>query len=123
MEERAFELYDLKVEVVAGDQPMICDHPEGTYFVVEGENIVFPEVHRFPMYPLAAILPLLPAKQRVTDENDWMTTDVETACPDPHCGGRFRVTRLSKRRFTHAETTGLPNARGTPYWQKAPGDG
>ena len=121
--ERGFELYDLKVEVVAGDQPMICDHPEGAWFLVEGENLVFSETDRFPMYPLAAILPLLPAKQRVTDENDWMTTDAEIACPDPHCGGRFRVTRLSKRRITHAETTGLPDARGRPYWQKHTGDG
>ncbi len=118
MEEKAFELFDLKVEVVGSDKPMVCNHPEGAYFLVEGENLVFSDTQRFPMYSLAAILPLLPAKQRVTDENDWMTTDAEIACPDPHCGGRFRITRLSKRRFTHAETSGLPEARGTPYWQK-----
>ena len=118
MEKRPFELYDLKVEVVAGDEPMICNHPEGAYFLVEGENLVFPDVNHFPIYPLAAILPLLPAKQRVTDENDWMATDAEVACPDPHCGGRFRITRLKKRSFSHAETTGLPHARRTPYWQK-----
>ena len=118
MAERPFELYDLKVEVVAGDRPMICNHPEGAYFMVEGETLVFSGTDRFPMFPLAAILPLLPAKQRVTDENDWMTTDSEIACPDPHCGGRFRITRLGRRRFDHAETTGLPEARGTPYWQK-----
>ena len=29
------------------------------------------------------VLPLLPAKQRPTDPNDWMTTDAEVACPDP----------------------------------------
>ncbi len=117
-EEKSFELFDLRVDVVAGDKPMVCNHPEGAYFLVEGENIVFPEIDRFPMYPLAAILPLLPAKQRVTDDNDWMSTDAEIACPDPHCGGRFRITRLAKRRFSHAETSGLPEARGTPYWQK-----
>ena len=122
MEEKAFELYDLKVEVVSSDKPMVCNHPEGAYFLVEGENLVFADTDRFPMYSLAAILPLLPAKQRVTDENDWMTTDAEIACPDPHCGGRFRITRLGKRRFTHAETTGLPEARDTPYWQKDDGD-
>ena len=118
MEEKAFELFDLKVEVVGSDKPMVCNHPEGAFFLVEGENLVFSDTQRFPMYSLAAILPLLPAKQRVTDENDWMTTDAEIACPDPHCGGRFRITRLGKRRFTHAETSGLPEARSTPYWQK-----
>ena len=123
MEEKPFELFDLKVEVVAGEKPMVCNHPEGAYFLVEGENLVFPEVNSFPMYPMAALLPFLPAKQRVTDDNDWMSTDADIACPDPHCGGRFRITRLKKRRFTHAETSGLPDARGTPYWQKANGDG
>ena len=105
-----FELYDLKVEVLAGSRPMVCDHRAGEYFYVIGELIVFPEGSRgaFPMYPLAALLPLLPAKQRATDANDWMTTDAEVACPDPHCGGRFRITRLGKRSFRHAETTAVP---------------
>ena len=48
------------------------------------------------MYALAALLPLLPAKQREAAQNDWMSTDAEIACPDPNCGGRFRVTRLDK---------------------------
>jgi len=122
-QDKPFELYDLKVEVIAGDRPMVCNHPEGAYFLVQGESLVFPEINHFPMYPLAALIPFLPAKQRVTDDNDWMSTDAEIACPDPHCGGRFRITRIGKRRFTHAETSGLPEARGTPYWQKDGGDG
>ena len=102
-----FELYDLKVEVISGDVPMVCDHQEGEYFHVIGEKIIFPEEGRksFPMYPLAALLPLLPAKQRPTDKNDWMTSDAIVACPDPNCGGRFRITRVAKRTFSHAETT------------------
>lgn len=105
-----FELYDLEVEVVAGDRPMVCDHQVGETFQVIGEQIIFPENgrRRFPMYPLAALIPLLPAKQRSTDPHDWMTTDAEIACPDPHCGGRFRITRLGKRSFSHAETTAAP---------------
>lgn len=35
-----FWLWDLAIETVAGDQPMICDHPVGTGFTVEGENIM-----------------------------------------------------------------------------------
>jgi uncharacterized repeat protein (TIGR04076 family) len=105
-----FELYDLKVEVLAGDRPMVCDHRAGEHFFVIGELIVFPEDSRraFPMYPLAALLPLLPAKQRPTHANDWITSDAEVACPDPHCGGRFKITRLGKREFRHAETTAVP---------------
>lgn len=113
-----FWLYDLKVETVLGDRMAVCRHIEGENFLVEGENLVFDAGQKISMYALASLLPLLPAKQRQTDENDWMSTDAEVACPDPHCGGRFRITRTGKRRFSHAETTGLPDARATPYWQK-----
>ena len=105
-----FELWDLRVEVIEGDKPMVCDHPAGDYFDVHGELIVFPHngQQQFPLYPLAALLPLLPAKQRMTHPNDWMTTDAEIACPDPHCGGKFLITRTGKRRFSHAATTRVP---------------
>ena len=81
----AFELYDLKVETVETDRPFACSHHAGDYFLVQGENLIFPETNTFSMYALSAILPLLPAKQRVTDPNDWMTTDAYIACPDPNC--------------------------------------
>ena len=55
-----------------------------------------------------AVLPLLAAKQRATDPHDWMSTDTEIACPDPHCSSRLRITRLGKRRFSHAQTTAVP---------------
>jgi uncharacterized repeat protein (TIGR04076 family) len=96
----------------------VCRHVEGESFRVEGESLVFAEGQRVSMYALAAILPLLPAKQRVADPNDWMSTDAEIACPDPHCGARFRITRTGRRRFTHAGTTGLPDQRGAPYWRE-----
>ncbi|MBP6851227.1 MAG: TIGR04076 family protein, partial [Rhodoferax sp.] len=62
----------------------------------------------FSMYSLASIIPLLPAKQRPTDAKDWMSTDAEVACPDPNCPTRFRITRLGKRTFRHADTTVVP---------------
>ena len=113
-----FWLYDLRVETVVGDRTPVCRHVEGESFRVEGESLIFDENQRVSLYALAALLPLLPAKQRATSENDWMSTDAEIACPDPHCGGRFRITRGEKRWFRHAETTGLSDQRGTPYWQK-----
>ena len=106
-----FELWDLRVEVVATDRPMVCNHREGDWFELSGENLSFPPGQTFPLYPLAAILPLLPAKQRTTDPNDWMTTDTDIACPDPHCGGRFRITRTGRSTFRHGEVTRVPLGR------------
>ncbi|WP_299677478.1 TIGR04076 family protein [uncultured Roseobacter sp.] len=116
--ERGFWLYDLRVETVLDGRTPVCRHIEGESFTVEGETLVFDAGTRVSMYAIAALLPLLPAKQRMTDPDDWISTDAEIACPDPHCGGRFRITRLPDRRwFSHASTTGLPDARGAPYWQ------
>ena len=112
-----FWLYDLTVECVLDGRTPVCRHIEGESFRVEGEILVFDAGTKVAMYALAAGLPLLPANLRPTDPADWMSTDAEVACPDPHCGGRFRITRGEKRRFTHEGTTGLPGARGTPYWQ------
>jgi uncharacterized repeat protein (TIGR04076 family) len=110
MRDDAFELYDLRVEVV-GCQPgktMVCNHPVGMFFEVSGEDLTMPAGQSFPIYPLAALLALIPAKQRVTDPNDWITTDTDVVCPDPNCGGIFRITRIRKRVFRHGDVTVVP---------------
>jgi uncharacterized repeat protein (TIGR04076 family) len=104
----AFQLYDLRVEVIATDRPMVCSHRVGDWFAVEGENLRFPDGQPFSLYALAALLPLLPAKQRMTHEHDWMTTDADIACPDPNCGARFRISRTGVRTFRHSEVTAVP---------------
>ena len=103
-----YELYDLKVEVISSDdgRPMVCKHTLGDYFTVTDDDLIeFPPGVRFPMYSLAAVLPLLPAKQRESHKNDWMTTDAIIACPDPNCGGRFLITRGEKKVYRHSEQT------------------
>ena len=66
-----FELYDLRVEVVAPPGARIlCNAQVGDWFEVRGEMLHFPPGQGFSMYSLAAILPLLPAKQRATHPND-----------------------------------------------------
>ena len=87
---------------------MVCNHAIGDYFEVSGENLSLPPGQTFPIYPLAALLPLLPAKQRRTDDADWMTTDTEVACPDPNCGALFRITRVGERVFRHDEVSAVP---------------
>lgn len=109
MTDDRFELYDLKVEVVAPpDARVYCGAKVGDYFELKGEMLHLPPGQGFSIYSLAALLPLLPAKQRSTHPNDWMSTDAEVACPDPNCPTRFRITRMRKRGFSHAETTAVP---------------
>jgi uncharacterized repeat protein (TIGR04076 family) len=103
-----FELWNLRIEVVGDVDRMVCDHNVGDYLELCGENLTMPADQSFSMYALAAILPLLPAKQRMTHSNDWMTTDADVACPDPHCRARFRITRTGKSTFRHSETTLVP---------------
>lgn len=105
----SFELYDLKVEVVQCKREMVCNHHIGDYFEVSGENISIPAGKTFSIYALAALLPLLPAKQRETHPNDWMTTDEEVACPDSNCGAIFKITRTKKTKFKHSEVSGIPS--------------
>jgi uncharacterized repeat protein (TIGR04076 family) len=105
----SFELYDLKVEVVAPPGAKIwCGAQPGDHFTLQGEMLRLPPGQGFSIYSLAAVMPLLAAKQRVTDANDWMTSDAEIACPDPNCPTRLRITRTGKRTFNHAETTAVP---------------
>jgi len=109
-----FELYDLKVEVVAPPGAKLwCGAHPGDHFVLEGEMLRLPPGQGFSIYSLATVLPFLPAKQRVTDSNDWMSTDTDIACPDPNCPSRFRITRTGRRRFRHADTTAVPRP-GSP---------
>ncbi len=108
MTDDSFELYDLRVEVIApAGARILCNARVGDSFEVRGEMLHFPPGQGFSMYSLAALLPLLPAKQRMTHANDWMSTDAEVACPDPNCPTRFRITRLGKRVFRHGDTTAV----------------
>ncbi|WP_119388479.1 TIGR04076 family protein [Taklimakanibacter lacteus] len=104
----SFELYDLRVEVVAPEGARLyCGAKVGDYFELKGEMLYLPEGQGISIYSLASVLPLLAAKQRETHQNDWMTSDADIACPDPNCPSRLRITRLGKRRFRHSETTAV----------------
>lgn len=106
--DEGFDLFDLRVEVVAPvGAKLWCSASVGDWFELRGENLYLPPGQGFSIYSLAAVMPLLAAKQRMTDSNDWMSTDAEVACPDPHCPSRLRITRLGTRRFQHSQTTAV----------------
>ena len=105
----SFDLWDLRIEaVVPPGAKVYCGARDGDYFELKGEMLTLPEGNGFSVYSIAAVLPFLAAKQRPTHPNDWMTTDAEIACPDPNCGSRLRIRRVSLRRFSHAATTVVP---------------
>lgn len=109
MTDDGFDLWDLRVEVVAPEGARLwCGARVGDHFELRGEMLHLPPGQGFSIYSLASVLPLLAAKQRASDPNDWMESDAEVACPDPHCPSRLRITRTGRRRFSHAETTAVP---------------
>jgi uncharacterized repeat protein (TIGR04076 family) len=100
-----FPLYDLEISVEGDPDTFVCSHQTGQAFRVVGENLVFPDNRPFSLYALAALMPLLPVKQRWTHENDWVSSDDYVRCPDPHCGARFKITRVGTTTFHHADVT------------------
>lgn len=108
-----FDLHDLRVEaVVPAGVPVYCGAKPGDFFELRGEMLFLPPGQGISIYSLAAVLPLLAAKQRPTHCNDWMTSDAEVACPDPNCGSRLRIVRTGTRRFSHAAATAVPRPGG-----------
>lgn len=106
MQSDSFELYDIKVVVANnGLKPMVCNHKEGDYFILSGENFSLPEGQSFPIYCLAALIPIITVKQRFTAPNDWISTDHIVACPDANCGGVFIISRIGKKTFYHHQVT------------------
>jgi uncharacterized repeat protein (TIGR04076 family) len=115
MSEHTFTLYDLRVETIEGEKPFVCSHEVGSGFEVRGENIHMDAGKPFSLYALAALLPLLPPKQRPLNEFDWMATDHVIACPDPHCGARFRISRIGRQVVHRDATTVEPLPEHNPW--------
>ncbi len=104
-----FDLFDLRVDAIVPEGvPIYCGAKPGDHFELRGEMLTLPPGQGISIYSLAAVLPLLAAKQRPSHANDWMTSDAEIACPDPNCGSRLRISRIGTRRFSRAATTAVP---------------
>jgi uncharacterized repeat protein (TIGR04076 family) len=59
----------------------------GDYFeLTDSSRVRIPDGKHFCLYALSAILPLLPAKQRLFAENDWLERDTLVAAPTPKSG-------------------------------------
>jgi uncharacterized repeat protein (TIGR04076 family) len=93
-----FELFDLRVTVVEIRGKSVCGLKVGDYFdLLESSKLKIPDGQHFCIYAINSVLPLLPAKQRQMDKNDWLELDSLVACPDPDEGVIMRVERIGKR--------------------------
>jgi uncharacterized repeat protein (TIGR04076 family) len=95
----------------------------GDWFGLQSGKLTLPPGGSgFCVYALQSTLPLLPAKQRPLQANDWMQTDTRVICPDPLCGVVMRIDRVRPRRLHHAETSAVP-LRADPPPPPAPRSG
>lgn len=100
------ELYDLRVVVERIEGRSVCGLAVGDYFeVVNSSQVRVPPGKHICLYALAAVLPLLPAKQRKLPDNDWLERDSLVCCPDPDERLVLRIERLGLQRLNSADLT------------------
>ena len=100
------QLWDLRVTVQAIEGRSVCGLSVGDYFeVTHSSHLSLPVGGHFCIYALAAVLPLLPAKQRLLAEDDWLETEPLVCCPDPGERVLMRVERLRVGSFDPRELT------------------
>ncbi|MFO7320440.1 MAG: TIGR04076 family protein [Chloroflexota bacterium] len=101
-----FELYDLRVTVVAIEGRSVCGLSVGDYFeLTESAKLKIPAGKHFCIYALSAVLPLLAAKQRQLAEGDWLERDSLVACPDPDERVIMQIERIARRRMDSDDLT------------------
>ena len=101
-----FELYDLKVTVAEIQGRSVCGLKVGDFFEIRNSSqLVLPQNKHFCIFALAAVLPLLPAKQRELSANDWLESDSLVACPDPDERLIMRIERLPKVTLNRTDLT------------------
>jgi len=89
------ELWDLRVTVESIEGRSVCGLSVGDYFeVTHSSHLTMPPGRHFCIFALAAVLPLLPAKQRTLADDDWLSAEALVCCPDPGERLVMRIERL-----------------------------
>jgi uncharacterized repeat protein (TIGR04076 family) len=99
-------LYDLRVVVERVEGRPVCGLQVGDWFEVTGSSRLRTCPGRFfCLYALAAIMPLLPAKQRQLTPGDWLESDNLVACPDPDERLIMRIERTGQSTVLRSDVT------------------
>jgi uncharacterized repeat protein (TIGR04076 family) len=69
----------------------------GDYFILRSGRLYIPAQRHFCLYALHAALPLLPAKQRPLENDDWLKRDNNVICPDPAGSVVMRIERIGEK--------------------------
>ncbi len=114
MNERSFlraprptsNLYDLRVTVDRIEGRPVCGLAVGDYFeLTESSRLRIPDGKHFCAFALAAVLPLLIAKQRRLPKGDWLEQETLVSCPDPDERLVMRIERTRRRKIPSSELT------------------
>jgi len=99
-------LYDLRVVVERIEGRSVCGMRVGDWFeLTESSHLRTCPGRYFCVYALAAVLPLLAAKQRELSPGDWLESDSLVACPDPDERLIMRITRTARRPLRSSDLT------------------
>ena len=105
-ERDTFDLFDLRVTVEAIHGRSVCGLEVGDYFeLTESSRVRIPDGKHFCLYALQSVLPLLPPKQRLLHQNDWLERDTLVACPDPDERLIMRIERIERRTLATDDLT------------------
>ena len=99
-------LYDLRVVVERIEGRSVCGMRAGDWFELTRSSRLRTCPGRFfCVYALAAVLPLLPAKQRQLQRGDWLESDSLVACPDPDERLIMRIERTGRTTVALGDAT------------------
>jgi uncharacterized repeat protein (TIGR04076 family) len=87
-------LSDLKVTVEEVRGKCTSGMKPGDYFILRSGRLYIPADGHFCLYALHAVLPLLPAKQRSLEDDDWLKRDNHVICPDPAGNVVMHIERI-----------------------------
>lgn len=101
-----FDLYDLRVTVDEIRGKSVCSMAVGDYFeITESSKLRIPDGKHFCIYAINSVIPLIAAKQRKLNENDWLEKDSHIVCPDPEEQLIMKIERIRKRSMDSEELT------------------
>jgi uncharacterized repeat protein (TIGR04076 family) len=99
-------LYNLRVVVERIEGRSVCGMRAGDWFeLTESSHLRTCPGRFFCVYALAAVLPLLAAKQRELSPGDWLESDSLVACPDPDERLIMRIERTGRSEVALGDAT------------------